>query len=104
MTECRHGLSEDCPGCMQETIDALRGELERARGLLTLTLHTESGRHAQYALPPSDLVALCDRLDNHAGWARRDRNLNLEEDLIEAATKLRARTYALTSTECGDGK
>ena len=23
MTECRHGLSEDCPGCMQETIDAL---------------------------------------------------------------------------------
>ena len=23
MNECRHGLSEDCPGCMQERIDAL---------------------------------------------------------------------------------
>ncbi len=23
MTECRHGLSEDCHGCMQETIDTL---------------------------------------------------------------------------------
>ena len=28
MTECRHGLSEDCPGCMQETIDALVEALE----------------------------------------------------------------------------
>jgi hypothetical protein len=33
MSECRHGLSEDCPGCMEETIDALLTALRRIRSL-----------------------------------------------------------------------
>ena len=46
MTECRHGLSEDCPGCMQETIDALVNDLAEAVRLLDALLGLEKGSGA----------------------------------------------------------
>ena len=46
MNECRHGLSEDCPGCMQETIDALVNDLAEAVRLLDALLGLEKGSGA----------------------------------------------------------
>ena len=34
MNECRHGLSEDCPGCMQETIDAMLEALRNVQKIV----------------------------------------------------------------------
>ena len=42
MNECRHGLSEDCPGCM-ETIDVLVNDLAEAVRLLDALLGLEKG-------------------------------------------------------------
>jgi len=46
MKKCRHGLSEDCPGCMQETIDALVNDLAEAVRLLDALLGLEKGSGA----------------------------------------------------------
>ncbi len=89
-------LSTSQPNLMGTTTDIaqeLAQQIPDNNDMITMQMHVSKRAAVLAALAATPAVGgegLADRLDIHAGWAERDHNLGLEEDLIEAAAALRA--------------